>query len=38
MEAPNVIVITPIVAAEANDDPVSSDIRQLSRNVSRTTT
>ena len=34
MEVPNVIVITPIVAAEANDDPVSRDIR----NVSRTTT
>lgn len=38
MDVPSVMVITPIVAAEANDEPVKSDIRQLSRNTSRITT
>ena len=37
IDVPKVMVITPIVAAEANEEPVSSDIRQLSRNVSRIT-
>ena len=38
MDVPSVMVMTPMVAAVANDDPVSSDMRQLSRKASRITT
>ncbi len=38
MDVPSVMVMTPMVAADANDEPVNNDIRQFSRNVSRMAT